>query len=431
MMLRRRLSHDLPDKASRTPGSISRTGPLGRFLSVARRAQGLSRDDCERQWIAQRFALRQAIGDVAFRYFRTSAESPGELLVELSRLVRNLGAHELNLHRKILEPLIDARTRSGFNGLQDQFAHLASTLSREQLSVEELLKLQLFFLCFGCASAGLAMRDAARAKSANASSHSPCLDLTLRERAQMELALSADQATTVGQDAWRRSYRFESRSPKPARGDAAFRELIEGADVAVVGPAFVTESELRRISEADVIVRIGGLTHLAESPGAARVDIAYFRSENADAGPNSVTSWLERYRPKIAVFKSRDDLGKYLPSRLAKSPKTLYFSGSPMLIPLIIFDVATASPASVSLFGADLYLTSDPHPGYRGMRPAPYAYWPGFAHHDIFSQRYLFRLMAAATEVRWSDMVRAGMALSDADYARQLEALHAPQFDTQ
>lgn len=429
--MRRRWSNNLPFETPGTYDSISKWGPLGRFFSAARRLQGLWLDDCERQWVTQRLALRQAIGDIAFRYFRTSTESPGELHVEMWRLVQNLGPLELDLHQHIFEPLIDARTRSDFNGLQAQFEHLASALPREQLSVEILMRLQLFFLSFGCASAGLAMRDAARSKSANSSSHSPCLELALRERARMELALSADHSTTFGQDVWRRSYRLESPSPEWTRGDAVFRELIEGADVAVVGPASITESELRRISQADVVVRIGGLTHLAESPSAGRVDIAYFRSENAEAGLNSIVSWLERYNPKVAVFKSRDDMGSYAPSRLAKSPKQLYFSGSPMLIPLMVFDVETASPASISLFGADLYLTSDPHPGYRGKPPAPYAYWPGFAHHDIFSQRYLFRLMAAATEVKCSDSMRVAMSLSDADYARQLEDLHAPRFHSQ
>ena len=428
----------LPTRVRRRPqddiatifAAFGKTGTFSWPPSGARRQHGLELERCEKHWVSNRWKLRSEIGDLAFRYFPTGREFSGALKEELSLLLRNLGPKELMLSRNIAEVLVDARERSDASGLQAQFSNLASELPYDRFSAEELMTLQLFFLSFGCASAGLTMRNAARRRAANASSRSSCLEIALRERARMELSLDVHQEGVVAM-AWRKRRSPQARlSPEWPRGEAAFRKAIDGAHVAIVGPGPITEPESLSISRADVVVRIGGLTSLGASAADARTDIAYFRSENLASGPTSIESWLKANGPLLAVFKSQSDLGSYSPSRLAKSPKRLYFSGSPMLFPLMVFDVATASPASISTFGADLYLTTNTHPGYHrgGLLASAYRYWPGFAHHDIFSQRYFLRLIASTTRMCWSDALSVALSLSDSDYARQIEDFHAPQF---
>lgn len=149
--------------------------------------------------------------------------------------------------------------------------------------------------------------------------------------------------------------------------DFRYYDYIEGRSVAIVGPASPLYAVGSEIDGFDVVVRTNFRTGLNLSADlfGSRTNVSYYNHATWTTRRDAVLSaanslnWIN--------LKGKDDdslLMKLSPSftggaRVFFQADPIFFSGYPMGIPNIIFDLIRFSPSQIKLFCANFYITGN------------------------------------------------------------------------
>jgi tetratricopeptide (TPR) repeat protein len=155
-----------------------------------------------------------------------------------------------------------------------------------------------------------------------------------------------------------------------------FARLIEGRDVAVVGPADTRQTTGSEIDGFDTVIRTSHLhgTGTEADLIGSRTDVAYYASTSSGLLADGIRDALASGQLQQAVFRPssyRDDtLYLHEPGDLRYVPSEFKagFHGGPMAIQRILYDVLRYRPGRVKLFNVDLFV---------GQREYGDAYEPG------------------------------------------------------
>ena len=152
--------------------------------------------------------------------------------------------------------------------------------------------------------------------------------------------------------------------------DLIFRKFIKGKKISIVGPSFTNKNDVKKINEADVVIRINYTKEQANFDYATkriRCDINYFNTINTlKILKDEITPYIQSN--SWIINKSISDSKKVifklnLEDRVSVNFRTIrmfnlaLFSGTLMAIPNIVLDLARFDPGEVTIFHSDLYLT--------------------------------------------------------------------------
>jgi hypothetical protein len=214
----------------------------------------------------------------------------------------------------------------------------------------------------------------------------------------------------------------DQRGAEP--GDAAFRRVIEGASVALVGPAPLVRPAAAEIDACDVVVRLGHRGPSTLPPrhlGGERTDIAYYNRGVGRSLVQELPDFLRELR--FAVLKQPgQDLG-IVPTRVMCSPAPLLFAGEPLLGTIALFDLLLSNPASLKIYGMSLYASPDAYSdGYwRREAPPPWARCRSFAGHDLLDQVNYVRGLSSIEGVVPDEQLAEVLRMSEREYLRTID----------
>ena len=152
--------------------------------------------------------------------------------------------------------------------------------------------------------------------------------------------------------------------------DLIFRKFIKGKKISIVGPAFTNKSDIEKINEADVVIRINYTKEQVNSnydKKEIRCDINYFNTVNTlNILKNKIkpyfqnNSWIINKNSsdsnKIKSKLNLEDMNS-VNFRTINMLNLGLFSGHLMLMPNIVLDLARFDPGKITIFHSDLYLT--------------------------------------------------------------------------
>lgn len=220
------------------------------------------------------------------------------------------------------------------------------------------------------------------------------------------------------------------------KANGRFEHLVEGRDVAVVGPADTQQPTGAEIDGFDTVIRTSHLTSGAAEPAllGTRTDVAYYASTSsgllADGIRNAVaTGSLQQavfrpssYRPDALHLHEPGDL-RYVPSEFKAG-----FHGGPMAIQRILYDVLRYRPRRVKLFNVDLFVGEQEYgPAYEpGTRVSDRWRKVGVAAaralaHDYLLDLRLTRSLLDHGLIEADPVATRVLALSDAAYLVHLD----------
>lgn len=213
--------------------------------------------------------------------------------------------------------------------------------------------------------------------------------------------------------------------------EQSMRGLVEGARVAVVGPAGTGEDLGEVIDSYDVVVRTNLRKPLNPEDAAqigSRTDLSYYAGLDLVRHYDDVAQLADAGHVKLVVTRPHcvpafTDAPAWL--RIAQFEFGLYFRGAPMGIQRILYDLLQFAPAEMALFHADFYAGSQTvAPGYRddALRFGPHsqANDPVVMHDLSFEFRLTQRLVRAG-HVQPHGAAAEVLALSTQEYLTRLE----------
>lgn len=273
-------------------------------------------------------------------------------------------------------------------------------------------------------------------------------EVNKNEYEDLSLGLSSAGSETFNQD--HHDYVYQQRTSSllnqyrqvlDTEADLSFRKYVNNKSIAIVGPSLSLGTYGHEIDEHDIVVRLNHTSHLHHDPtkGGRRTNISYFSGIHAHclaADNDHLHESLE-----WAVFKSLKD-GEKLSTRSQKLRSLTFLYKSEFsefnLIPLAILDLLRFKPASIKLFGVDLYICKLSPASY--MPKSYYLYCPserrsspqdrtfsivnGFLQHDPISQYlFLYRMVRSSLIIGdkiFMDIMMRGIK----QYALDLESVY-------
>ncbi|WP_022872416.1 hypothetical protein [Nesterenkonia alba] len=199
--------------------------------------------------------------------------------------------------------------------------------------------------------------------------------------------LAADAALFSGDPEPLRQHAAERAATTPLTAEDTFAELINGARVAVVGPAPTKEELGAFIDDHDVVIRTRftpefTATHAARA--GSRTDIAYYAGHDLPGLYDDVGRATETGQLRLAVARPLyrpvvENPPDWL--RFARFEFGLYHRGAPLGIQRILYDLLQFRPAEINLMHADFYAGSAAFAS--GYRQAATGFGPRQAINDL------------------------------------------------
>lgn len=218
--------------------------------------------------------------------------------------------------------------------------------------------------------------------------------------------------------------------------EVAFRKLIEGKRIAVVGPAQSETDQRDEIDGYDVVIRTKYVhsTFGDDTTAGTRTDISYYALGNARFLSHEIHDALAAGHLQMAVFRTAtyDPEVRFLhhPGDLRYPPSEYQggFRSGQFAIQRIFYDVLRYNPASVKVFNINFFLAANPYrDGYlaeytktyaeRGLLQALNAFGHDYRSDFVFTQR-----LHTAGLVEADPAVRALLDLSAGQYLAGLDA---------
>lgn len=228
-------------------------------------------------------------------------------------------------------------------------------------------------------------------------------------------------------------YAAQRAADLPLPGEEAFRKLIEGKRVAVVGPADTGDRLGDMIDAYDIIIRPRLMTSFDEEQAArlgTRTDIAYFSGR--DLGPLRQDSEAAVAAGDLQMVVGRglshDAHTGEMPDwlRYYRHDYSLGFHGPPMGIGRILYDVLQFAPAEIGLFNIDFFSGENAFgKGYRDAKDqamGPYSIVNEIVlAHDLAFEHRLTRAMVDTGVLQAYGVAGEVLGLSEEAYIRRLD----------
>lgn len=394
----------------------------------------------------RRALLRANLEVVARAYFRRADKADKREWQRLARTILMLLPEASPMILREFIPLLEsARAEKDWTATCWEARQVAADDAQGRTSVAQLLHLSLVFMMFGFASAAGRYRTAAVENALlqiprSGGAHAQSILAYLESNDGTDSPRYARLASTLGRSKRAASDALEIHQTltgvsRANTKDAHFFDFVHGQDVVLVGPATLGESEKEIVERATLLARIGGdlVRHGGGQFNQSRADIIYFAGETPRLYPEAIEQheqWGRRNGTRFFVYKRPDKRNRSIGCRTALTPQTLYFAGSPMLLPLAAYDILVHKPRLLHVVGANLYTTSNAHrDNYFAVgNPVGYRLWPGFAHHDIVSQKRFFEMIKLNRRVQLGQSLAQSTSMVDQDYLARIETVHAPDF---
>jgi tetratricopeptide (TPR) repeat protein len=251
---------------------------------------------------------------------------------------------------------------------------------------------------------------------------------TAEEREIMS-KVRADLALLCGDPARLVEFRRSRPTPNPA-AEAAFRSMVMGRRVLVIGPAPNVQPHAATVEAADVVVTTTS-NHIIAEPGQPQV--TYVTDEAALLLSSDDLAQLEQERHRMIVVRP-SILGRSLSQKWAAHPsvRTMQFEDStPFLgthfgVQRILYDLIAAGADSIEIAGVDFFLGEVTYkPGYQldTQRPGGHLPLMNFSHDYAYGFRYT-QLLRNLGFVRPHDEIDAILQMSVPTYLQRLEECH-------
>jgi tetratricopeptide (TPR) repeat protein len=218
----------------------------------------------------------------------------------------------------------------------------------------------------------------------------------------------------------------------PLPNEEAFRSVIAGKRVAVVGPADTGDRLGEMIDTYDVVIRPRLMTEFSDEEAArlgSRTDISYFSGRDLTEFMPVAREAVDSGELKMVVGRglSMSSFTEEQPDwlRFYRHDFSLGFHGPPMGIGRILYDVLQFEPAEIGLFNIDFFTGQTAFgAGYRedkdsGLGPYSIVNEILLAHDLVFEHR-LTKAIAASGVVTGHGVAGDVMGLSEEDYLQSL-----------
>lgn len=249
--------------------------------------------------------------------------------------------------------------------------------------------------------------------------------------------LAADIRLVLGEVAPYRAFLALSERAVDRHAETAFRRLIEGKRVAIVGPAHTEADQRDEIDGHDVVIRTKYVKSTAgdDTSAGTRTDISYYALGTtrflgheiydavAEGDLQMAVFRTATYDPEVHFLHHPGDL-RYPPSEYLGGLRSAQFA-----IQRIVYDVLRYNPASVKIFNINFFLSENPYrAGYladytktyaeQGLVQALSAFGHDYRADFVFTQR-----MLAAGLVDVDPAVRELLQLTPEQYLAGLDTI--------
>lgn len=195
----------------------------------------------------------------------------------------------------------------------------------------------------------------------------------------------------------------DSFPPKPVEEEAAFGQLVESRDIALVGPVASKVLQGPDIDEQDLVVKFGyrGGNHGCDPEfQGKRIDISYYNNNQARAlAQDDFQSVFKALRWAVCHNRKGAACFQPVPANLRQVQTLQWFLPDTHLNagPNAIIDLLRFRPASIRVYNTDLMLSSGRFAGYREAGNEETDYTRSFikTHDPILQYRIMNRLWAA------------------------------------
>ena len=218
--------------------------------------------------------------------------------------------------------------------------------------------------------------------------------------------------------------------------EQAFREMINGRSVAIVGPGLSDEASGAEIDGHDVVIRTKftkeQLTEYTTMAGS-RTDVSYYALGSARFLRDEISDAISSGDLQMAVFRtatySPDPPHLVRPGdvRYVPSEYTAGFRASQFAIQRIFYDIIRYRPSSVKVFNIDFFLSPDAYrPGYlaeyanQAVREG-YLKVLGSFGHDFLADFEFTKAMFQHGRLDGDERIRQIMALTPEQYLAGLD----------
>lgn len=226
------------------------------------------------------------------------------------------------------------------------------------------------------------------------------------------------------------------------RATQAFRELVEGKRVAVVGPAPTGELTGKEIDEYEIVVRTnyrGGDSVTDTKEFGTRTDISYYNGRDG-IHIHTLEDHAFLHELKASVFKYvkyryQMDLQNQGDARETIRP-TFLLNGNPLQGLSVVYDLLHFQPAEVKIFKNNLFLNTNPyHEQYRPYEqgnlgsargPGAHQKLATFTNHDLISHLLCFQTLKRATRISTDTAFQSVISMDPNEYLRKLASIYGP-----
>lgn len=220
-----------------------------------------------------------------------------------------------------------------------------------------------------------------------------------------------------------------------AAAERRFAALVNGRDIALVGPTSIGSASGEEIDAADVVIRTKFLPdryRLNPKTQGRRTDISYYTNETVALATDGILDALDRDHIELAVLRpaSAPHLERFSRCsdrvRLTPSEDAATFHATHFAIVRILYDVVRYRPASVKVFGVDLFTGRTTYtPGYafevdEHFGPGGFVFTQNQAGHDYLDDFRLLTRLVESQLVQVDDTLGEVLSLGEHGYLRTL-----------
>ena len=195
-----------------------------------------------------------------------------------------------------------------------------------------------------------------------------------------------------------------------------FDQYVAGKTIAVVGPAPLPYDQSAEIDAHDLVYRPGKVPGGPEY--GSRVDIVYLNGRLGRTMLDDSMRDLKAYNDQATWWVYKSHRGRqYRPDGLERIAHRPTFLTNPNAVTGILWDLTHFHPASISVYGADLYAGGPAaayHPGYDRRDPMDEA--RAFLLHKPMQQLHAHRAIYATGLIRGDDRYVAAVTMTDGEY---------------
>ncbi|MBF0105225.1 MAG: hypothetical protein HQM16_07850 [Deltaproteobacteria bacterium] len=249
---------------------------------------------------------------------------------------------------------------------------------------------------------------------------------TLMNARNMALIMRGDQS--VMQNCWQATH---------SEDDNNYLDFIRGKTIAVVGPSMPDEELGAEIDGFDLVVRTNFRMD-QDLPAVflgSRTDIAYYNHvswrQRRDAVLESAgyLKWVNlKGRNEVVQFNESASKNKSK-CRVYHQAESVFFTGAPLGVPNILYDLLHFSPKCIKLFCSSLYISGiNYNPGYHSydktLNHDVSAHARSLRVHDVFSSYIFVRYLLKTGAILADKLSQATLETCEQEYASRINKIY-------